>query len=168
MMCDNCTLSSVRIGEWNLETTVDIEDGSEAPPVINAVVAETIVHESFRNNDKYYHFDIALLRLQNKIKFSEFVSPICLPLDPSLWEEDYTGRRFHIVGWGRSILRAILNNNNLNSSTGQTENETQSAIKQQLSIPFVPKKQCATAYKIRASKFPNSQVGWLSLNEYLH
>jgi hypothetical protein len=60
------------------------------------------VHSLYRKQSRDQLYDIALLRLAKKIKFNDFVQPICLPLDPSLMEKDYTGHTFDVAGWGNS------------------------------------------------------------------
>jgi Trypsin len=66
-------------------------------PVTNNVT-EIISHENYRIPKLGKHYDIALLRLEEKVIFNDFVKPICLPLDPKLWEKDYKGLRFTATG----------------------------------------------------------------------
>jgi hypothetical protein len=90
-------LTSVRIGERNLETDIDCSPDDKnfcAPRFIDNKVVEKKVHPNYR----YQHYDIALLRLAKKVVFNKFVAPICLPLDPSLWSIDYTGHTFDVAG----------------------------------------------------------------------
>lgn len=92
-------IESIRIGEWNQQTEIDCSPDDKhfcAPPVIDVKVAEIIVSESYDKNFKSH--DIALVRLENDVKFNEFVKPICLPLDQKLWEKDYSGQFFQVAG----------------------------------------------------------------------
>lgn len=94
-------LKSVRLGETNLETEIDCSLDEEtycADPVIDIEIIEAIVHKNYRVRSSTSHFNIALLRLARSVKFSDFVRPICLPLNPSLWEKDFEGYTFGIAG----------------------------------------------------------------------
>lgn len=93
------SLKSVRVGEWDIETYVDCDRNDPtncAPPVVSIPIAQMIPHENY--NKKSAQNDIALLRLQNKVEFNDFVQPICLPLDPKLWTKDYTGFTMDLAG----------------------------------------------------------------------
>lgn len=96
------TLKSVRLGEWNTETKKDCSKDDPdycASPVIDNPIVEQICYKDYRANSKAGHFDIALLRLAKNInQFNNFIRPICLPLDPSLWEKDFTGYTFDVAG----------------------------------------------------------------------
>lgn len=59
-------------------------------------IDEILIHPGF--NPQKRQADIALIRLAVEVKFSDFVKPICLPTDQSLWLKDYTGYSFTIAG----------------------------------------------------------------------
>lgn len=95
----------VRIGEWNTQddkdcTTEDDLNEFCADPVIDNNVIAIIVHPSYRKGSTNKYNDIALLQMAKKVKFTAFVSPICLPLDPSLRTLNFTGHTFDVAGWG--------------------------------------------------------------------
>lgn len=89
------------MGEWNLKTEEDCssDDNSYcAPPPIDNRIVEAIHHPEYRKGSRNQYNDIALLRLEQKVEFNQFVRPICLPLDPSLWKKDYKGYKFEVAG----------------------------------------------------------------------
>ncbi|EDV99525.1 GH12397 [Drosophila grimshawi] len=123
---DSQTLLQVRLGEWNTTNSPDCQwSGGEeicAPPHIDMNVDRIIMHEEyvkeFAPNAKLLN-DIALLRLQQPVNFSEFVQPICLPSSNDDDEYTYADYAMDIAGWGNTEhtsfggspikLRAVLN-----------------------------------------------------------
>lgn len=100
----------MRLGEWNLATTEDCSINNStycAPPVIDNPVLQTIVPDGYKRSSRNQFFDIALLRLKNEVNFSDFVRPICLPLDPSLWDKDFSGYTFDVAGQLIMIIQII-------------------------------------------------------------
>ncbi|KAF2901168.1 hypothetical protein ILUMI_05019 [Ignelater luminosus] len=116
-------LSSVRLGEWRISTDRDCQESiipECAEPVIDLNIEEKILHPNYTRRKG--ENDIALLRLEKNVKFSDYIQPICLPVrespDPSLESEMYA------VGWGR------------------TENYTQSDYKLKVKLPIVTRAAC--------------------------
>lgn len=92
---------SVIIGEWNTATDIDCDPDEIktcAPPVVRNKIVEKIIHEKYRDSSRNQHFDIALLRLEDKIEFNEYVDPICLPIDSNQLTQIYTGQTFDVAG----------------------------------------------------------------------
>ncbi|KAF8770083.1 Enteropeptidase like protein [Argiope bruennichi] len=74
--------------------------GSELSPPSEQVrrVAQIFLHPNYE--DKGFINDIALLRLDRPVLFSDYLRPVCLPTaeeDPGLWH----GRQCSVVGWGK-------------------------------------------------------------------
>jgi hypothetical protein len=102
----------VRLGEWDINTEIDcVEDGEDdeddidtpktkfcAPAPIDNQVVEPIHYKDYRQAAPNQHFDIALLRLAKKVQSTKFVQPICLPLDSSMWDKDFTDHTFEVAG----------------------------------------------------------------------
>lgn len=58
-------------------------------------VGHVALHPRFKNHTIYDDFDMALVTVRKKIRFSRTVKPICLP-NPNA---DYTGRSGIVAGW---------------------------------------------------------------------
>ena len=69
-----------------------------APAAIDNRVTQKYYFDDYRKNSRDQLYDIALLRLAKKVVFNDFVQPICLPLDPSLWTKDYAEHSFDVAG----------------------------------------------------------------------
>lgn len=106
-------LTSVRLGEWDTETNQDCDDSyineqvCNNPPV-DVSVEEKIVHENYEPNSKNQHNDIALLRLSKNVQYSDFIRPICLPVDSSLRNKDLSGVTLDVAGWGLSQYPTLI------------------------------------------------------------
>ncbi|KAF2885021.1 hypothetical protein ILUMI_21137 [Ignelater luminosus] len=116
-------LASVRLGEWRISTDRDCVGSAIlecAEPVIDLNIEEKIIHPKYARRKG--ENDIALLRLEKNVKFSDYIQPICLPVrespDPSLESEMYA------VGWGR------------------TENYMKSDYKLKVKLPIVTRAAC--------------------------
>ncbi|EAT48924.1 AAEL000059-PA [Aedes aegypti] len=93
----------VRLGEHDLDTTKDCEFGECAAPPITVGIERIIVHENYNPRHKEHTDDIALIRLDREIQFSEDVAPICLPVEESVRNRNITGTwDAKSVGWGVS------------------------------------------------------------------
>lgn len=104
-------LTSVRLGEWDTSTDRDCDNSfvnehvCNDPPV-DIAVEEKIVHESYEANSKNQHHDIALLRLTKNVQYTDFIRPICLPVDSSVKTKDLSGVTLDVAGWG--LIRKYL------------------------------------------------------------
>lgn len=79
----NYTLSSNRLSEHNLASKIDCECETQecADPIIEMPIDETTVHENYDPESFSQHNCIALIRLVKPITYSDFVLPICMPVD---------------------------------------------------------------------------------------
>lgn len=94
--------TSVRLGEWDTSTDLDIDDGEQAPPVVVVPVEQSIVHESYNPNSRQQENDIALLRLAQEVTFNDYVAPICMPQTAELRQAQYEGIGLTVAGWGKT------------------------------------------------------------------
>ena len=58
-------------------------------------------HPDYRTRPDDYN-DIAILKLKTPIRFSDTMSPVCLPENTS---ENYGGKRATVIGWGITVPR---------------------------------------------------------------
>lgn len=88
----------VRLGEWDIASENDcVEDQcSDSPRDYD--VDTFLQHEDYTSGPT--HNDIALVKLATRVQFTEFISPVCLPLTAKLKSKTEAGRTFTIVGWG--------------------------------------------------------------------
>uniref|UniRef100_A0A182R142 CLIP domain-containing serine protease n=1 Tax=Anopheles farauti TaxID=69004 RepID=A0A182R142_9DIPT len=106
-------LAEVRLGEWDTSTTQDCEglgdDVDCSPPPIDVPIVGKIPHPEYVPTSAEQYNDIALLRLEISVPFSDFIKPICLPLQPELKTRDYVGFRMQVAGWGRTATARYSN-----------------------------------------------------------
>ncbi|XP_070507428.1 serine protease easter-like [Chironomus tepperi] len=100
-------LIHVRLGEYNLDTEIDCDDAYVyekvcSDPPIDVRIAEIIPHPQYNPNDKSQFNDIALLRLEKDVQFSEFIKPICLPIDSRIRDDLLVDQKLEVAGWGKS------------------------------------------------------------------
>jgi Trypsin len=99
------TLSTIRVGEWDLTTERDCDSKYEGENICNngaqdIPIEERIPHPQYDPNANNQHHDIALIRLAQPIEYSEYVKPICLPSDPATGNLDFTAKTLSVAGWG--------------------------------------------------------------------
>lgn len=65
-------------------------------------IAEIIAHENYKRSKKAY--DIALIRLDRPVPYTDFIRPICLPVG-KLQNRTYDGQPLKMTGFGRTDYR---------------------------------------------------------------
>lgn len=99
---------SVRLGEYNTDTELDcIDEGGDldcADYPIDSAVERIIPHPEYSSSDWNKYNDIALLRLEKTINFTDFIRPICLPTESFTIEP---GIFMSLCGWGKTDLCKI-------------------------------------------------------------
>lgn len=89
--------TGVRLGEHDTLKNPDCELEVCADLPKNIPVVERISHSEY---DTYTQAnDIALLRLERPVVFSNWIKPICLP-SGDLLNKTYDGVRMVVAGWG--------------------------------------------------------------------
>uniref|UniRef100_A0A182TN45 Peptidase S1 domain-containing protein n=1 Tax=Anopheles melas TaxID=34690 RepID=A0A182TN45_9DIPT len=106
-------LAEVRLGEWDTSTAQDCEglgdDVDCSPPPIDVPIEGKTPHPEYVPTSAEQYNDIALLRLQQSVPYSDFIKPICLPMQAELKARDYVGFRMQVAGWGRTATARFSN-----------------------------------------------------------
>ncbi|XP_018568826.1 serine protease 7-like [Anoplophora glabripennis] len=122
-------LVNVRLGEWDLRQEVDcIRVGGSKycnKPPQDFGVSDILIHPDHQKRFSKGAGDIALIRLNRNITYSEFIKPICLPFPA---ESSAVGDTTVVAGWG------------------QTENATHSPVKLKVEIPVVDRSLCVSSF----------------------
>lgn len=94
------SLTSVRLGEWDLSTEEDCDGGFCNAKPVDIPIEKKIPHESYDALSLEQHNDIALVMLARDVPFAAFSQPICLPAE----DKPYDTRKFVVAGWGKFII----------------------------------------------------------------
>ncbi|XP_053946957.1 serine protease easter-like isoform X2 [Anastrepha ludens] len=138
-------ISTVRLGEWDTTTNPDCEIDSTgakdcAPPHIDVPVELAIPHPKYDPLSINQINDIALLRLKETVIFTDFVRPICLPLNSNLHGASFDDTILDVAGWGK------------------TESQTNSNIKLKAELDVVPLKDCRNVYRPQGILLKDTQM----------
>lgn len=101
------SLTGVRLGEWDTQTETDCDDSFVGEtvcnnPPVDVPIELKIPHENYDPHAANQHNDIALLRLSQNVPFTQYVRPICLPVDQALRDNDFVKQTLSVAGWGES------------------------------------------------------------------
>ncbi|XP_055849712.1 serine protease 7 [Episyrphus balteatus] len=122
------TLVGVILGEHDTTKIIDCVNGTCAGPALRYGVEEAIPHESYNDRQVHRHNDIALVRLDRNVIYSDQIKPICLPFTlPN--EQLPSGTMLTVVGWGR------------------TQDTQRSTIKQKVQVPLIDQDECREKFR---------------------
>lgn len=79
---------------------VDCDGDICANPTVDIAIERLIPHSNYKPFSKSQENDIALIRLAKSISFTDYVKPICLPVENRLQNVNYDGIGLQTVGWG--------------------------------------------------------------------
>ncbi|XP_017031220.1 melanization protease 1 [Drosophila kikkawai] len=138
-------LTGVRLGDWDTTTNPDCtteKNGQQDcnDPYVDNPVVERIPHPQYPGNARDQLNDIALLRLRDEVKFSDFISPVCLPSLASQRDDIFLGRKVVVAGWGR------------------TENSFTANIKLKAELDPVPLRDCNERYSSQRRTVTSNQM----------
>ncbi|XP_062550574.1 serine protease 40-like [Armigeres subalbatus] len=92
----------VKLGSYNLNTEEDHR----------SEYGVGLVERHFKYNPWAHQYDVALLQMENKVEFSNFIQPVCLPADANAHQFSHG----NVVGWGfgdRNQMETVLQKANL-------------------------------------------------------
>ncbi|CAH0728371.1 unnamed protein product, partial [Brenthis ino] len=123
---------SVRLGEWDEQTERDcqkhLQDFICNDKPVDKNISEIFMHDDF-DVKSAKKGDIALLKLDEPIPFTEFITPVCLPSTEYVTQQDYVlDSSYWTAGWGI------------------TEFDLPSPLKRKVSLNTVSSDICHTIY----------------------
>lgn len=134
-------LVGVRLGEYDTTTDIDCitldDEQICADPPIDVPVEEKTTHPEY--NEKSMLNDIALLRLDRDILYTDFIQPVCLPQN-SLFKSSSAGDVDFVTGFGRTLQGS------------------RSAIKQKLGIKIYDQERCRTKFATKKAEITSNQL----------
>ncbi|XP_014271508.1 venom protease [Halyomorpha halys] len=123
--------AKVKLGEHNLHREDD--------EAVEFNIEKTIIHPQYSILN--YANDIALIRLQRDVDFSDTVKPVCLPQTDALRSSKFEGKYPYVIGWGHT-----------------TNNGPKSDVLQQVQVPVVENENCTKAYKKMQYSITGNQI----------
>lgn len=104
----------VRLGEFDITNDTDcIQElnGQLActDPPVDYAVEKIIPHPLYNPTNPSKHHDIAILKLNDTVKYSDFIQPICLPTK-EFNKGLVPGYPQMVCGWGKTDLCKSFNN----------------------------------------------------------
>lgn len=138
-------LSGVRLGEWDTATNPDCEvdvrgEKDCAPAHLDVKVEQTLPHPQYDPLSKDQLNDIALLRLKQNVAYTDFVRPICLPINSNLRSAAFDGILMDVAGWGK------------------TETASASSLKLKASVAGVKLNDCQKVYSSQGIVLDGTQM----------
>ncbi|XP_073817192.1 serine protease 7-like [Musca autumnalis] len=118
-------LVSLRVGDHNTRTPIDCNNFGCIDPYQRFNIERITVHKEYNTDPNIYNIhDIALIRTDKPIVYSDTVAPVCLPNVSSNVPKLRSGMKLSVAGWGH------------NGSVKFT------AGKQKVEVPYVENKNC--------------------------
>jgi len=71
-------------------------------PPKNVLIESVVEHEQYDPSPERVHNDIALIRLVEFIEYTNWILPICMPLNDANMNEDLVSKKLTVAGWGKS------------------------------------------------------------------
>ncbi|XP_037942639.1 serine protease 7-like [Teleopsis dalmanni] len=122
---------SIRLGDHNIKTHIDCSNSSCIPPFERVGIESIVVHEQYGSDQHlriHNHHDIALIRVDRVINFTDSIQPVCLPYIEVDNVPLQHGMKLVTAGWGH------------NGTVKQTD------VKHKVTVPFVNRESCQSLY----------------------
>ncbi|CAH1954515.1 unnamed protein product [Acanthoscelides obtectus] len=131
-------LIKVRLGEHDTRQDRDcIQNRVCNEPPLDIDVQSSHAHSSYNYNDNQRYNDIALVRLSEPVRFSNYIRPICLP-QPG--ESSSLGHKVTVAGWGK------------------TERTQRSPVKLKVQIPIADSDTCRNVFSRAGIRLRGTQI----------
>jgi len=137
------TVSTIRVGEHDLSNS-DRDCSTKTnmcAPIPQDFKAVRIMIHPYYNKPNRFNNDIALIKLHQQVRESDFVSPICLPL-PSTFHYNISRSRMEVAGWG---------------ATDKLARKFSDVLKH-VSVPYVGLEKCKGIYEVQRVRLEDSQI----------
>lgn len=123
-------LVSVRLGEWDEDTERDCQNNYCSEKPVDIDIEKVFIYREQYNIKDLTSADIGLIKLKEPVKFTEFISPICLPDTEYIKMQEYAQSvPYWTTGWGT------------------TEFGMPSTLKRKISLSGVSSRICQNLYK---------------------
>ncbi|XP_013102919.1 serine protease easter isoform X2 [Stomoxys calcitrans] len=137
--------TGIRLGEWDRSTDPDCTKSVNnrlecADPHVDVAIQEIVFHPSYNSRDLNHLYDIALIRLAREVTYTDFVSPVCLPIQTELRPRTFDGEKLDVVGFGA------------------TETGSSSALKLKAGVDAWNFETCRQKYAPKKVNLQNSQM----------
>lgn len=93
---------SVRLGEWDIRSEIDCQNHICNDAALDIRIKEVIVHEEYQADLGDHEHDIALILLDHSVTATNWIRPICLPIDEELKQKNYNNVEMQVAGWGHT------------------------------------------------------------------
>nr|XP_020515672.2 mannan-binding lectin serine protease 1 [Labrus bergylta] len=137
--------SVVPVAPQHIKVSLGLHDAADRGSSLIRSVKLLLLHPDFQPNN--YNNDIALLKLTERVEFTELIRPVCLPPlhnkgDPPAPLPNSLGV---VAGWG-------ISNDNTSSSSGAPPSLT-SDVLQFVKLPVVSQDECQASYASRSISY---------------
>ncbi|XP_037951152.1 serine protease 7 [Teleopsis dalmanni] len=132
-------LVTVRLGEYDITQEIDCIEDDCNNKVLELGIEEVTPHPQFDPNSEHRYNDIALIRLNADVTYTDFIKPVCLPLTESRLPIN-VDELLVVAGWGRTLLAR------------------QSNVKMQLLIPVNDHDSCVRKFSSRRINIIETQL----------
>ncbi|XP_061393226.1 serine protease 7 [Musca vetustissima] len=133
-------LTRIRLGEYDINQEIDCIADDCNQKVVEVGYEQLIPHPQYDVRNTNNHHDIALIRLDRNIEYSDFIRPVCLPLSETREAPINPGDLLVVAGWGRTL------------------EARQSNVKKQLAIPVTDHNACTRKYATKKVNLISSQL----------
>ncbi|KAM3616834.1 uncharacterized protein V6R79_024178 [Siganus canaliculatus] len=143
--------SVVPVAPGHVKVFLGLHDAGDKQQATSRSVDQVLLHPDFQPNN--YNNDIALLRLTERVEFTQLIHPVCLP-PPHRQDEPpapLPNSLGVVAGWG-------ISNHNASSSPRSPPSLTSdlgltSDLLQYVKLPVVPQDECQASYASRSISY---------------